>query len=509
MKQRANHLRVVLMLSIVAWLALAGCNTANETGAIQPTEITQLTETVQPTKVEEPIETSQPTAAAEPTEVAQPTETAQRTATVQPTEGAEPTETTQPTAVIEPTETAQPTEAAQPTAEGTLDITNPASVNCRDQGGTLVIEERGDLGQIGVCVFDGNRQCEEWALMRGDCPVGGVRVTGYATEAGRFCAITGGVYAVTGESNADEQQSTCTFPDSSQCNAWDYYNGACNPGDSGPMHAWQTYINPVAGFSLQTPATWSQTRQPDSMAHGMAFDGPEGGVLVQWGEGFGGGCPPEWWLPLQLAQGEVQACHIANEDGTNAWNLIDYQVEGGNYFSNYAYTSNADPASRDVVLRVLSTLAFMPPVQSGATIQPLPMELCDDQAQAMAHVFNDMVPIMDELPLTDPVTGATGTGCMMLITGVGTQFPGLTAIVAQLGDMLAEQGFTEDPELQADGPMGTSAGYRKDDQMCQASASWTPLDIASCPSGVPIWTCAPEPEQRSYTISLVCGVVSN
>ena len=51
---------------------------------------------------------------------------------------------------------------------------------------------RGDGGQIGVCYFEDNRQCEEWALMRGECPVGGVKVTGYVTPAGRYCAITGG-----------------------------------------------------------------------------------------------------------------------------------------------------------------------------------------------------------------------------------------------------------------------------------------------------------------------------
>jgi putative hemolysin len=32
-------------------------------------------------------------------------------------------------------------------------------------------------GQYGVCFFEDNRQCEEWALLRGDCPVGGKKVT--------------------------------------------------------------------------------------------------------------------------------------------------------------------------------------------------------------------------------------------------------------------------------------------------------------------------------------------
>lgn len=47
-------------------------------------------------------------------------------------------------------------------------MANPASQNCVNQGGTLTIEERGDGGQFGVCTFEDNLQCEEWALLRGD-----------------------------------------------------------------------------------------------------------------------------------------------------------------------------------------------------------------------------------------------------------------------------------------------------------------------------------------------------
>jgi putative hemolysin len=49
-------------------------------------------------------------------------------------------------------------------------------------------------------------------------------VTGSAGEAGRYCAITGGQYAVTG---LDETGGTCTLPDGSVFEAADYYNGRC------------------------------------------------------------------------------------------------------------------------------------------------------------------------------------------------------------------------------------------------------------------------------------------
>lgn len=262
----------------------------------------------------------------------------------------------------------------EPTADSAAGIANPASENCVAQGGTLMIEDRGDLGQLGVCYFDDNRQCEEWALMRGDCPVGGVKVTGYMTDAGRFCAITGGAYAIKDE-GSEPEQGTCTFPDGSQCDAWDYYNGTCVPGTT-----------------------------------------------------------------------------------------------------------------------------------SATVIVPLSMELCNGQAQAMSHFLNDMIPTVTEEPLSDPVTGASGSGCQSTITGTGVDFESPSAVVGVLGGMLEEQGWMEDPMGQADGPTGTARLYRKDDHICLAGAVWFPDDSANCPDDQPITTCRLTPEQQNYTVTLNCGV---
>lgn len=111
----------------------------------------------------------------------------------------------------------------------TAQLPNPASQNCATQGGELRIETRLDGGQYGVCVFEDNYQCEEWAMMRGDCPVGGVKVTGYITDAGRFCAISGGEYTVTGNSGAENEEGLCTFKNGKVCEAAAFYNGTCGP----------------------------------------------------------------------------------------------------------------------------------------------------------------------------------------------------------------------------------------------------------------------------------------
>ena len=105
-------------------------------------------------------------------------------------------------------------------------LANPASQNCVKQNGTLSIERRPDGGQYGVCVFTDNYQCEEWALFRGECPKTGLRVTGYVTPAGRYCAITGGRYTVVSASAAGEQ-GVCSLPGGKACNAEAYYAGSC------------------------------------------------------------------------------------------------------------------------------------------------------------------------------------------------------------------------------------------------------------------------------------------
>jgi putative hemolysin len=85
------------------------------------------------------------------------------------------------------------------TAPAPQQLVDPASASqyCEAQGGKRAVE-RGSGGEIGVCVFPDNRQCEEWALLLGQCPRGGIPVTGYATTSERHCAIRGGRMTIPG-----------------------------------------------------------------------------------------------------------------------------------------------------------------------------------------------------------------------------------------------------------------------------------------------------------------------
>jgi len=108
-------------------------------------------------------------------------------------------------------------------ATSSTSLTNPASSNCSTQGGRSVIETKEDGSQYGLCFFDDNRACEEWAMMRGDCPVGGVKTTGYDTIDQKFCAWSGG-------KTIAEKDSVCTFADGSTCPTLEYYRGLCQAG---------------------------------------------------------------------------------------------------------------------------------------------------------------------------------------------------------------------------------------------------------------------------------------
>jgi putative hemolysin len=106
-------------------------------------------------------------------------------------------------------------------------LANPASENCVANGGCPVIETA-PAGQYGVCLFEDNRQCEEWAMLRGACPMGGIKVTGYLTPEARYCAIRGGAYAVTREPTATTPEAgTCTLPAQPPCDALALYEGRC------------------------------------------------------------------------------------------------------------------------------------------------------------------------------------------------------------------------------------------------------------------------------------------
>ncbi len=60
-------------------------------------------------------------------------------------------------------------DVAIPTDTAQVNLPNPASVYCEQQGNRLEIRTAADGSQSGVCVFPDGNECDEWAYYRGEC----------------------------------------------------------------------------------------------------------------------------------------------------------------------------------------------------------------------------------------------------------------------------------------------------------------------------------------------------
>ena len=67
--------------------------------------------------------------------------------------------------------TALQVQTPEPAATDTpqVNMPNPASVYCEQNGNKLEIQTAADGSQSGVCVFPDGSTCDEWAYFRGEC----------------------------------------------------------------------------------------------------------------------------------------------------------------------------------------------------------------------------------------------------------------------------------------------------------------------------------------------------
>lgn len=99
------------------------------------------------------------------------------------------------------------------------DISNPASKYCIEKGGIFVIKKLANEEEYGVCMFSNNRECEEWALFRDECPIGGVSTRGYSEEQ-TYCVISGGVIS-------GDKGEYCIFSNGKTCDVEKLFLGNC------------------------------------------------------------------------------------------------------------------------------------------------------------------------------------------------------------------------------------------------------------------------------------------
>jgi putative hemolysin len=106
-------------------------------------------------------------------------------------------------------------------------IANPASEHCVAQGGALEIRQ-GEGGEVGYCVFPDGSECEEWALMRGECAPG--QQANMPNPASVNCVAQGGTLEI--RQGEGGEVGYCVFADGSECEEWALMRGECAPPQS-------------------------------------------------------------------------------------------------------------------------------------------------------------------------------------------------------------------------------------------------------------------------------------
>lgn len=134
---------------------------------------------------------------------------------------------------------------------------------------------------------------------------------------------------------------------------------------------------------------------------------------------------------------------------------------------------------------------------------PLSSNECDSLAESMQKALSVDVNVSNA-PFQDYITGKTGTGCHIIATGTGVNFPDFVAAEQGLRSMLGNAGWREDIQYSAGGPTGSASGYRSENRLCLLNVSWLASADTQC-SDKPIADCDLKPEQKLFTITLHCA----
>lgn len=109
-----------------------------------------------------------------------------------------------------------------------------AAEYCRQNGGTIEENSRWSLGTFDVCIFKYNYyyQCESLALLKGDCPIGGIDTERGYTRMEKYCALIGGeVVKEKGyhyEMNMNIMWNLCKLKNGSLCETTQLFTGKCS-----------------------------------------------------------------------------------------------------------------------------------------------------------------------------------------------------------------------------------------------------------------------------------------
>ncbi len=169
------------------------------------------------------------------------------------------------------------------------------------------------------------------------------------------------------------------------------------------------------------------------------------------------------------------------------------------------------PASQDYYVEVhsLSTQNVsyslqiqIPASPSTSTLlySPVSNEVCqilqETASQSIALAFS-MEP---NGYFADPLTGETGSGCILTAMATGMKFSDPASVKSNLVNGFL--GWEEQTQYQGDGPSGSATAMTRDMGLMLIAVEWIPSPDANCPADQPISACNLTPEQKMYTIQV-------
>jgi hypothetical protein len=133
--------------------------------------------------------------------------------------------------------------------------------------------------------------------------------------------------------------------------------------------------------------------------------------------------------------------------------------------------------------------------------------LAEEQCRALATLLTQtgLVFTATQAPFQDQIAGGTGAGCHTPASATGENVPDMAALAGQVRDLLAADGWGEDGEYAATSAVGMAAAFRKEAALCLFSLGWQPSPDARCPSDRPVGECRLTPQQKLYSVFLLCA----
>ncbi len=256
-----------------------------------------------------------------------------------------------------------------------------------------------------------------------------------ANPASQNCVKQGGTLEIRDETGG--QVGYCIFADGSECEEWAFFRGECVPGKA-------------TSAAIANPASQNCVKQGGTLEIRDETGGQVGYCI------FADGSECEEWAFFrgECVPGKATSAAIANPASENCvkqGGTLEIRDETGGQVG-YCIFADGSECEEWAFFRgecAPGKATAVPPAETpaaSATIQPLPAEVCNGQAQAMAHALDVMAATQSDAPISDPVTGASGTGCMATVTGTGEQFASPDAVVKTLGAHVGGTGLDSRPD---------------------------------------------------------------